>query len=284
MPSLNELENLIQVELCWATRSELCPEFGLANSDPWHGTARFCRMDWTKSVLDVFLLLQCRVVIQFDAQLLALEAEERQETQQNKALCHFCSPLPSASAWDPDLVALQSHFGRKFINSKACRRMEDPSAGSDVGAISKEVNKETPGISWFSVAWLWLSLRLWLSRPLLWRTWVPSKFQHTHKNVISKAFFQLLLHKSTMSTPAVSIQLWHLEPLSKHTVSGRRLNRPPRFRVFSTASIVCLVKNLQVWQAPSQNFYDRMVADDSMVIWWLDVSFNLLKYDQIAGW
>lgn len=91
----------------------------------------------------------------------------------NKAFCHFCSSLPSASA-------LQSHFGRKIHQQQGLQT--DGGSKCRMWYWSyKEVNKQAPGISSFSVAWFWHSLRLWLSRPLLWRTWVPSKFQNTHK-------------------------------------------------------------------------------------------------------
>lgn len=52
----------------------------------------------------------------------------------NKAFCHFCSSLPS-------LQLCRAISGGKFINSKACRRMEDPSAGCDIGATKKWTRK-----------------------------------------------------------------------------------------------------------------------------------------------
>lgn len=89
MPSLNEIENLIQVGLCWVTWSELCPEFG-ANSEPWHDTARFCRMDWsTKGVLDVLTASahnvgSCSVASKFDLMQNYLHLKPKKGKKHNK--------------------------------------------------------------------------------------------------------------------------------------------------------------------------------------------------------
>ena len=147
----------------------------------------------------------------------------------NKAFCHFCSSLPSASA-------LQSHFGRKIHQQQGLQT--DGGSKCRMWYWSyKEVNKEAPGISSFSVAWFWDSLRLWLSRPLLWRTWVPSKFQNTHKMSSARLSKQLSWRKSTMSTPAVSIQLWHLDTFKAHGF-GPPVKPPPGTVCVQTASIV----------------------------------------------
>lgn len=164
----------------------------------------------------------------------------------NKAFCHFCSSLPSASA-------LQSHFGRKIHQQQGLQT--DGGSKCRMWYWSyKEVNKEAPGISSFSVAWFWHSLRLWLSRPLLWRTWVPSKFQNTHTH--TKCHPQGFLTTFVTQINHVNTCRLHSTLTFGATFKAHGFGPPvkpplPGTVCVQTASIVCLVKSLQVWQAPS---------------------------------
>lgn len=182
----------------------------------------------------------------------------------NKAFCHFCSSLPSASA-------LQSHFGRKIHQQQGLQT--DGGSKCRMWYWSyKEVNKEAPGISSFSVAWFWHSLRLWLSRPLLWRTWVPSKFQNTHTKCHPQGFLTTFVTQiNHVNTCRLHSTLTFGATFKAHGFGPPVKPPPPVPCVFRRHPLCAL------WKACSCGRLHRI---QRMIRWWFD-GFSVLQSVEI---